>query len=263
MPEATRPPSMWLSLTEATRALLEVSMLPLAVPCLAAQAQGDGHPVWVLPGFMAGDQSTLILRRYLSRQGYAALPWGFGQNLGPRGDLGERMLARVAELHELYGEPITLVGQSLGGVYARQIARAYPEGVRMVITLGSPIGATEGGTMRLVEALFEAALGDDLESLRSTPFFADVRAPLEVPCSAIFSRLDGVASWRICMQQEGPMAENIEVTSSHVGMGMHPEVLAIVAERLSQDPGDWQRYSPRNLRAPTPETLLRAALARI
>lgn len=263
MPDATRPPSLWLTLTEATRALLEISTLPLASVCLAAQARGDGHPVLVLPGFMAGDQSTLILRRYLSRQGYVALPWGFGQNLGPRGDLAERMLARVVELHELYGEPITLVGQSLGGIYARQLARARPDAVRMVVTLGSPIGGLEGGTMRMVEALFEAAVGDDLERLRASPFFTNLRAPLEVPCSAIFSRLDGVASWRICMQQEGPIAENIEVTSSHVGMGMHPEVLAIVAERLSQSPGEWRRFSPRNLKPPTPDALLRATFAGI
>ena len=238
-------------------------MLPFAIGCLGAQKPGDGHPVYVLPGFMTDDQSTTILRRYLVRLGYRALPWGFGRNLGPRGDLGQRMLDRVAELHALYGQPLTLVGQSLGGIYARQLARNLPDAVRNVVTLGSPLGAAQGGgTTPLVERLFEATSGGDVEALKDSPLFRNLMDPLPMPASALYSRFDGVASWRVCLQPENDIAENIEVFGSHSGMGFNPHVMAIVADRLAQPAGQWKKFSPSSLmRAPTPATLLRTMTA--
>ena len=132
-------PSTWDTATELPRVLLEMTSLTYAWPLLNSTPRGDGHTVLVLPGFTAGDQSTLVLRRLLERRNYRALPWLLGQNTGSF-ELQDRLMTRFqAVLAEATGS-VSLIGQSLGGVFARVLARQWPDRVRQVITLGSPFG---------------------------------------------------------------------------------------------------------------------------
>jgi pimeloyl-ACP methyl ester carboxylesterase len=117
------PPSTLLALSEGWRALLEASALIPSLPFLRNMPRGDGHPVYLLPGFMADSQSTAMLRRWLDNLGYNAIPWGFGRNLGPRGILMERLIVTVGDIAREHGQSVSLVGQSLGGVFAREIAK--------------------------------------------------------------------------------------------------------------------------------------------
>ena len=154
--DTVRPPSAMLALTELPRALFELGSLPFAAPVLATAPRGDGHPVLVLPGFIASDTSTAVLRRYLAKLGYDAHAWELGRNLGPRaiGAEGEKLIARLRAIHDATGEKVSIVGWSLGGIMARIIARRAPDAVRQVITLGHPSRAvrrrpTSGARMNI------------------------------------------------------------------------------------------------------------------
>ena len=236
---AQRPPSLPLFLAEGQRAVLEAMTLRPAAALLRRAPRGEGQPVLVLPGFTAGDDSTRALRRYLKRQGYAAHPWLQGRNLGPRGDLRRRMATRVEDLHRRYGQPVSLVGWSLGGIYARELAKRLPGRVRQVVTLGSPFAdaGRASNVRRLAEWFSGPVTRSDPERL-----IAQLREPPPVPSSAIFSRTDGVVHWRACLEPESDLTENIEVPGSHCGLGFNPLVLYVVADRLAQPEGDWQPF---------------------
>lgn len=232
---------------ELPRVLFEASRLGFSWPLLLQQApRGDGHPVMVLPGFLGGDDSTLILRRFLTRLGYVALPWLHGRNTG-NPHLLEGAIRRFYRAHHASGEKISLVGQSLGGIYARQIAREFPDAVRCVITLGSPFAARddENTANPMVQQLYESLSGHTAEEMRARMGSHDPQAPLGLPSTAVYSRTDGVASWHSCMEREGALAENVEVRASHTGMAVNPDVLNVVADRLAQDPGNWRKFDRR------------------
>lgn len=236
-----RPPSTLLALSEGWRALLEASALIPSLPLLNNLPRGDGHPVYVLPGFMADSQSTGMLRRWLDRLGYNAIPWGFGRNLGPRGNLQERLVQTVANISRHYGQSVSLIGQSLGGVFAREIAKALPNDVRQVITLGSPFGQTAvNGTYPAVLRLFELATGEDIGSVRAR--LSDLPSPPPVPCTAVFSRTDGIAHWKTCIEQETVRTDNVEVVASHCGMGFNPAIYYVIADRLGLPAGGWRKF---------------------
>lgn len=194
----------------------------------------------VLPGLMASDFSTRVLRRYLRDQGYAAHGWRLGRNLGPSPALVAGMVERLQAIRTRYGRPVSLVGWSLGGIYARELARRFTDDVRQVITLASPF--------RDLEATNVPRFLRDIARRRSLPDEADHRrvlhAPLSVPTTAIYSRTDGITAWRSCRLDEGPQSQNIEVESSHLGIGHHPVVLLTIADRLAQPEGAWERFTP-------------------
>ena len=149
------------------------------------------------------------------------------------------MVDRVRELSDAHGRKISLVGWSLGGVYARQLAKMMPDRVRMVITLGSPFAGDPRATnaWRVYEMVSgHRASEEDLRfggSLSETP---------PVPTTAIFSRTDGICAWQGCMEKASAASESIEVESSHCGMGHHPAVVYAVADRLSQPEGEWRPF---------------------
>lgn len=226
--------------------MLEATTLISTIPLLNTLPKGDGHPVYVLPGFMADSQSTAMLRRWLERMGYAVISWGLGRNLGPRGDLHHRMVDSVARIADDYGAPVSLIGQSLGGVFAREIAKARPDNVRDVITLGAPFGQTSSnGTSPAVMRLFELASGQSAGDLRAE--MGDLPGPPPVPCTSIFSKTDGIANWKTCIEQDSETTENIEVFGSHCGMGFNPAIYYIVADRLAQPLGEWQKFDHKGL----------------
>ncbi len=248
--ETHEPPSLLLALTEPSRAWIEMAALLAASPFLSGLARGDGHPVYVLPGFMAGDQSTLVLRRFLDARGYQTLPWGFGRNLGPRGRLREAMEARVEQIFDAAGQrKVSLIGWSLGGIYARELARRQPHVVRQVITLGSPFGGGNGsGTNAQVARLFES-INDDSRARIAAEFMAEAKEPPPVPSTSIFSRSDGVAAWQVCMEKETAHTDNVEIVASHIGMGFNPAVFYVLADRLAQAEDAWRPFDRTGLRS--------------
>ncbi len=236
-------PSPLLSLAELPRTLCEAAGFSQLWPMLAQAPKGDGHPVLVLPGFTAGDTSTLPLRRFLDRLGYETLPWLVGTNTGSL-EVQSRMVLRFYRLVRTYRQPLTLIGQSLGGVFAREIARRFPDHVRSVVTLGSPFGANAGqGTSPLVRQLFERLSGLTVREMRSRVRGGrDIGAPIPVPCTAIYSKTDGVVSWQSCLERDTPLAENVEIVGSHSGMAMNPAAVHVIADRLAQPVDGWQRF---------------------
>lgn len=243
-------PSLALALTEVPRSLFELALLPVCSPVLANAPRGDGHPVLLLPGFMTSDMSTWALRRYLVNLGYQTYPWELGRNLGIRstGIDGERLKDRVELLAKEHGRKVSLVGWSLGGIMARQIARHAPELVRQVITLGSPFTGNPGATN--VTALYEMMTGDFLEEEMVRERIAEESDPVPVPSTAIFSRQDGVTAWENCLDaEETEETENIELYGSHMGMPFNPAVWFAVADRLAQPEGEWAPFDRSGQRA--------------
>lgn len=218
-----------------------MTSLAYAWPWLGSAPRGDGHGVLVLPGFTAGDDSTAILRRYLKRLGYAALPWELGQNTGSP-EIQERLIHRFETLTEQYDQRISLVGQSLGGVYARELARQFGDRVRLVITLGSPFSSPgPESTNAMVSRLFQYLSGMNQEQMRDQ-MLSFAPEPPPVPSTAIYSRADGVVHWSTCLEYEGEQAENIEILGSHTGMAMNPAVFHVLADRLGQSAGAWRPF---------------------
>lgn len=242
VPESsTSSPSFWDSATELPRVILEMSSLTYCWPLLAGAPRGDGHTVMILPGFTAGDQSTLLLRRLLTRLNYNVLPWELGRNTGSL-ELQDRLRARFREVTDRYPGRVSLVGQSLGGVYARILAHDRPDQVRCVITLGSPFASTSPDTVNaLVSRLFENVSGMSRTEMRDQMTDFPAAAP-PVPSTAIYSKTDGVVHWRTCLEYEGNHTENVEVVGSHSGMAFNPLVLRVIADRLSQPEGSWRRF---------------------
>ena len=243
------PPSRLLALTELPRALAEFGSLPFAAPLLATAPRGDGHPVLVLPGFITTDASTTVLRGFLKRLGYDAREWGLGRNLGPRaiGREGERLIAKIKDIHETTGQKVSLVGWSLGGVMARLVAHRAPEAVRQVITLGSPFGGSPKSTN--VWRAYEWMTGDKVEDAHTVRQLSDHAGPPPVPSTAIWTRDDGIVAWQTCREQEAATTDNIEVRGSHCGLGVNPAVLYAVADRLAQPDDAWAPFKRDGFKA--------------
>ncbi|WP_326525006.1 esterase/lipase family protein [Sphingomonas sp.] len=240
-------PSKFLALTELPRALFELSTLPWALPALMAGPRGDGHPVLVLPGFITSDVSTGILRRFLTAKGYDAHSWNLGRNLGPKaiGREGEKLIARLEEIHAATGQKVSLVGWSLGGVMARLLANWRPDLVRQVITLGSPFGGDPKASN--VWRTYEALTGDRIEGETTTRLRAQSAVAPPVPTTAIFTKADGIVAWQNCREGECDTTDNIEVYGSHCGLGVNPAVLHAVADRLALAEGEFVPFERKGL----------------
>lgn len=235
--EPISPPSSGLLMLEG-RALLELAAFVAAYPVLRRAPRGDGHPVLVFPGFMASDFSTRALRRFLRDRGYGAHGWKLGRNLGPTPAIVAGLAGRLAELRERYARKVSLIGWSLGGVYARELARRFAADVRQVITLASPFRDLEA--TNVPRFLVSRRRPHPNEAV----FRERLREPLTVPATAIYSRSDAIAAWRSCREVEGPLSQNIEVESSHLGIGHHPIVLLTIADRLAQPEEQWKPFEP-------------------
>lgn len=244
-----RRPSPLLLALEIPRATADAAVLGPTWPVLRLAPRGDGHPVLTLPGFIASDVSTRILRRFLRSRGYHVHAWRLGRNLGPSPATIEGLRARVRQLADQHRRPMSLVGWSLGGIYAREIARAAPSAVRQVITLGSPLRLRERAKSN-AGILFEMLRGPQWESypLQRPP--EQVRGPLPVPATAIFTRSDGVVPWRACLEIPSSTSESVEVFGSHSGLGVNPAALWVIADRLAQPEGDWHPFQVRGMAAP-------------
>jgi pimeloyl-ACP methyl ester carboxylesterase len=239
--DAMRPG--WLRLALEGRVPLEAAALVAALPLLAASPRGDGHPVLLFPGLAATDTSTRPLRRLLRGLGHDAHGWQLGRNLGPRPEILEGALHRIRTLAERHGRRVSLVGWSLGGIYARELAKQLPDAVRAVVTLGTPFA----GSPRATNAwrLFELLNG---RQHREPRLREGLRTPPPVPTTSIWSRSDGIVAWQCSVERPGPQAENIVVAASHVGLGVNPLALHALADRLAQPEGGWRPFERRGLR---------------
>ena len=225
------------------RAPWEFAASLVATPWLRKLPRGDGHRVLVLPGLAANDLTTLPIRTFLKDRGYQPSPWDQGLNLGPRVGVLDALRARVRELYDIDRRKISLVGWSLGGVYARELAKEMPEMVRCVITLGSPFAGPPQATNAWW--LFERVSGHPEPDAAMQ---AALRVAPPVPTSSIYSRTDGIVAWQCSLNPPGPLAENIEVPASHIGLGLNPLAMMAIADRLVQDPADWRRFDTGGLR---------------
>ena len=236
--QTLRPPSRTMMVLEG-RALPELGAFLGALPLLGLAPHGDGHPVLVLPGLVASDVSTRPLRTFLKSRGYAVSGWRQGRNLGLRPGVQHAMVDLVQELNDTHGRKVSLVGWSLGGLYARQLAKMMPKRVRQVITLGSPFASSPKATNAW--RVYEMASGRRAED-EDPRFGGTLAGSPPVPTTAIFSRSDGICAWQGCREQSSNMAESIEVESSHCGMGHHPAAVYAVADRLAQKEGEWAPF---------------------
>ncbi len=233
------PPSMLLALTEIHRVAVELFSLGLSRKALARLSpRGDGHGVMLLPGFLASDTYSGAMRRHLSRLNYEVYGWGQGQNLGPRDGVLEALEERLLQIVERHGAPVSLVGHSLGGIFAREVARLHPDKVRQVISLGSPFG--EG---RLTASI-PARLFTALNPLDELPIDQDTLADAPpVPTTAIYSKGDGIVNWQTAWQRDGhPQTQSIQVRGSHCGMTFNPAIWFLVAELLAVPLQQWRPY---------------------
>jgi hypothetical protein len=245
-------PSAGLLLSEPIRGLAGLAVLPLAAPWLAAAPRGDGHGVLVLPGLLASDTSTVPLRRFVRWLGYDVRGWDLGRNRGPT----EAVLAGLPRMLLAHarrtGRPVSLVGWSLGGVYARELARQHPGQVRQVITLGSPFALHDprqshahGPYQRLSRLHAEGG---------RLPTREQRARPIDVPSTAVYSRLDGIVAWQACVEPETQLHQNIEVRCGHFGFGVDPATLWLIADRLAVPAGQRRPFrSPPLLRPLYPD----------
>ncbi len=232
------PPSRTLMLLEG-RAFSEFGAFIGALPLLSMAPRGDGHSVLVLPGLIASNASTKPLRSFLEAQGYTVSGWRQGRNLGLRDGVQDGMLEQLAEMYQRSGRKVSLIGWSLGGLYARQLAKMVPDQVRSVITLGSPFAGSPKSTNAW--RVYEMASGQRVEDVDAR-FTSELEAPPPVPTTAIYSRTDGICAWQGCRETAGALSESIEVQSSHCGMAHHPAAVYAVAERLAQSEGKWAPF---------------------
>jgi pimeloyl-ACP methyl ester carboxylesterase len=237
-PGRLRPPGLGLLLAEM-RGIFELNTSLLLSPLLMRAPKGDGHPVLALPGFLASDLSMAPMRRYLRELGYDAYAWKMGRNIGGFSRLRAALRDRLAEINTSTGRKVSIVGWSLGGVYARDLALQAPDLVRCVVTLGSPFANDVRATnaTRLYEALSGETVEVDSE-LRTA-----IAGDLPVPTTSIYSRTDGVVNWRTCLLRPSDTAENIEVhLASHTGLGVNAAALWAVADRLAQAEGQFSQF---------------------
>ena len=234
-PPKARRPSRLATLLEI-RAPLDWATLLLRAPALSRAPRGDGRPVMLLPGYGADTASMRPLGKYLDYLGYRVLDWGVGRNRGRVNDDVERVGARAREIHDrLGGEPLTLIGWSLGGVIARETARRFEPWVREVITLGTPI--IGGPKYTAVAERFARQDGIDLDEFEKEVHARNLLG-IRQPVTSIFSKSDGVVGWRASVDTYNRHARNIEVSATHFGLGAHGEVWRIIAETLAGWPAD-------------------------
>ncbi|TAE38174.1 MAG: alpha/beta hydrolase [Runella slithyformis] len=243
--KSSRPSLFWY-ITEPGRALTELGLTYPYNSFHKTEKMGDGHPVMILPGFMGSKSSTGMLRSFVEKLGYNVYDWGLGRNLGKV----EYLDLLVMRLEDIYAEnnqrPVSLIGWSLGGVFARQLAKQKPHLVRQVITLGSPfqnITADNNATW-MYSVLYAGQKVKDLDKslLQNFPL------PAPVPTTAIYTKEDGIVPWQSCIEaHEDRTHQNVQVRGSHFGLGMNASVFHIIKDRLQFTERNWLPFKPKGV----------------
>lgn len=253
-PEPPTSKQLLKELPSAAREFIQLSR-PRWRKQLEDVPEGDGHPVMTIPGFGGGDGCMAVLRRYLEKNGYQAHPWELGTNFTKeRVTTMDATLAfcqskeaeiveRLERIADKTGEKVSLVGWSLGGVYANSVAQTHPELVRQIITLGSPIGDPRGtSTWNILKRMNRSDVPDDDQNVDAWLARKEGLGERKVPTTILYSLRDGAVSRGSAVIENHHLVENIQVPSSHVGFAHNPVVYYIVAERLSQDLNGWKPF---------------------
>ena len=237
------PPPLIFGLSEGARALSEYGWFLTSRWWLTRGRDGAGRTVLVLPGLEAADWSTKPLRNLLSSVGYRAYGWGLGPNVGPT----ERILTGLDELlvqiRDRHHTPVSVVGQSLGGLLGRELALRHPGAVDRLITLGTTVAITSLRQSRAARA-YARHVNEHLPDFAFERWTAAPQPP--IPATSIYSRTDGIVHWEACKYPGEPLTENIEVCGSHFGLAVHPAALYAVLDRLevTVDDGRWAKFAP-------------------
>lgn len=224
------PPHPLLGVLEVPRALAEYASFTVTSRLLSASRSGHGRPVLVLPGLLADDRSTRPLRRLLNTAGYAAYGWKLGINVGPTRRIISGIDAVLDEITDVHGEPVSVIGWSLGGMLGHDLACRHPEMVDRLITLASPLYMVDRSQSRASSFYDEYAPAHLAEYATDTWRVPSVSS---VPATSIFSKTDGMVRWATCVHPSGPFTENIEVYGSHCGLGFHPAAAYAILDRLA------------------------------
>ena len=257
------PPKLRYSVMELGRVFLEIGSSALLGPLFKTLPEGDGHSIMTIPGFMGADGSTSQLRKFLSKRGYKAIPWGLGRNasvaqgeegldkfLAERAHTEKQIAQRIEQEFEETGRKLTLVGWSLGGLYAVALAHQYPQWIRQVITLGTPYGDPRGTALYAVmgrmydndDAVDEASLARWVEHTYRG-------GELRVPILALYSKSDGIVGEGIAKcAADARYVTNMAVMASHVGFPFNPLVFAVIANHLVPPEQRWSVCSSRHIR---------------
>jgi len=238
-------PSLFWTLTEGSRASFELSTFFTLRRFMKKFPKGDGHPVIFFPGFVAGDRSTKPMRKLFSDLGYPTYGWGLGRNLVYNKRREAKMLALLKQVYDKHGEKVSIIGWSLGGLFAREVAKAHPDYVRSVISLGSPISgdpdhSNAGRLYKYFNGEPDAEMLARMEAMNIAP---------PVPTTSIFTKADGIVAWKGSIQRASKTpSENIQVPASHVGLGVNPLVMYAIADRLAQADGAWKPFETSGFR---------------
>ncbi len=235
-PEKPKKPPFRYTVLGAAALLVPIRPGTVAA-ALRTAPRGDGHAVIAVPPFLAGDVHTAPLRRFLKGCGYEAHGWGLGVNLGPTAHVLDGIEALLALVHQRSGRKVTLIGHSLGGVIARELAKQHPEQVRQLILLASPIQLPTANPLEpLYQLLTRWHRADAVGTID------EMNAPPPLPVTALYTRSDGVVAWQSCREVEGPMRESIAVRGAHGTIVRNPAAWCIIADRMAQPEGEWRAY---------------------
>ena len=238
-------PALFWTLTEGHRASVEITSFFMLRRLMKRLPKGDGHPVIIFPGFVASDFSTKPMRKLLKDLGYETYGWGLGRNLRFDDAREAKMNALLKDVFKKHGRKVSIVGWSLGGIFAREVAKSNPDMVRSVISLGSPISGKLDHTnaRRLYEMINgkpEGKMKDRLDTIAIAP---------PVPTTSIYTKTDGIVAWKGSIQRPGKTpSENICVPASHIGLGVNPLVMYALADRLAQAEGTWAPFETEGLK---------------
>lgn len=250
----THKPSMLHQAFELARAARDATLY-MALPMTHKMVpQGDGHPVLVLPGFLTNDSATGALRSWIQRIGYEAEAWEGPTNFGPSDKVMDHLHKRFEDVWEKHGrKPVSIVGWSLGGVYAAELARRYPDKIRSVVTLGSPhslveefrangndITKTGEQVPGALKAVFNFLNPDGVEPEKHFSAAQDFK----VPVTSVYTPYDGIVHWTSSILKENAKTENIEIDTSHLGLGFSLQGMTVIADRLAQPKKGWKPFDP-------------------
>lgn len=231
---------------EPTRTVLDYAALRLGWDRIKAKLpKGDGHPVLFLPGFLTDDALNGRLRQCVKEKGYKTYGWNNGVNFGFDEKTAKMLKKRLKEIYRRNGKKkVSLVGHSLGGIYARELAREFPDMVRCVVTLGSPFGMIDDldrGASTVVRRAYDF-FNPETSPMNDQHMGKRCLTPPPVPTTSIYTHGDGIINWRASLNPRTELSENIRVDGGHIGIVFNPQAVTAVLDRLAQKEGDWMPF---------------------
>lgn len=228
------PPPPLYNVVLESRAVIEWSSMFWLYPFIPKHKQTKTKPVLLMPPYLGNDTSTKFVRQYLKSVGFKTYKWDLGVNMINSKSI-PKLVEKLEEIYDKHQEKVSLVGWSGGGIFAKIIANRHPDKVAQLITIGSPVWGLKNMKAPVIKSL-EFLRGKRLKE-RNEKFIKELEEIPNVPITCIYTKTDGLISWKNCMEAETyrKNIENIEVFGSHCGMGANATVLLTVANALSSN----------------------------